>query len=874
MSKTRDVLAIFNRGRISRLAVARTDVARVALSADIQTNWMPRTLGSMMVRPGLEFIGHIPDDGAYIPFVFSNDDTAILELTPEIMRVWGDGDTLVERFGSTAVITNGTFTTDLTGWTDADVGASASTWAAGSLQLIGTGYTMAKRRQTVTCLATEEVSLRIVISRGPVLFRVGTAAGLDDIFRQAVLRTGTHSIAFTPGQTSFSIEFSSPATYPVLVNGCTVESAGILELPTPWDTVALCKLVRWQQSADVVFCACTGQPQRRIERRPNNSWSVVRFQVSDGPFLPENVSNIRLRPDGLTGQVEITASRDYFREGHVGGLVRIASQGQRVVVAATSATIFTDPIRVIGVEDSRKFTIDIAGTWVATISLQQSLGEPGTWVTVATYTGNTTIEFDDGLDNSIAYYRIGIDVGDYTSGTADLTLTFSTGSITGTARIITFTDATHVDAVVLVAFGETTGSEIWLEGAWSDENGWPEAVAISEGRLWWSGLGQNWASVPDAFASYDPAVIGDSQPIARRNGEGPINRSNWILPLQNLIVGTDGAEVSIRSTSFEEPVTPANYNAKTRTTKGSAPVPAVSSDGAGYFVGRSADKLFGLSYDGGSYGYIAEDLCLLVPEIGLTGFKRIAVQQNPDLRLHCPRNDGTAGILVRDPAENVLCWIDVETDGLIEDVVILPGENEDRVYYRVNRDGNRFHERWATEAQARGGQNNCMSDSFVTGTGPITGLGHLNGRTVTVWGDSQDRGTGVVVSGDLDQSYDRWCVGLAYEARYRSAKLAGQTSLGLSITQKSRINSIGAVLADTHAKGLRYGPDFDAMDDLPQMEDGIAVDPQSLWTAYDKGMVEFPGEWGNDSRVCLLGRSPLPCTVLAVALSIDREDHS
>ena len=50
-----DLLA-FNRGVISSRGLARVDLERMAMSSDEQTNWMPRVLGSMMLRPGLEFI--------------------------------------------------------------------------------------------------------------------------------------------------------------------------------------------------------------------------------------------------------------------------------------------------------------------------------------------------------------------------------------------------------------------------------------------------------------------------------------------------------------------------------------------------------------------------------------------------------------------------------------------------------------------------------------------------------------------------------------------------------------------------------------------------------------------------------------------------
>lgn len=881
MAKARDVLAIFNRGRIGRLVVARTDVARVALSAEIQTNFMPRTLGSMMLRPGLEYIGQARGDGAMLPFVYSTTDSAILELSPGVMRIWDGGDTLVVRAAVSTAVANGSFNTDLTGWTDSDDAGAVSAWAIGGyMSLVGTGANSARRRQAVSVLLADRSTvhgLRIVVNRGNAILRIGSTAGNDDIFRQAVLRTGTHSIAFVPGAATFHIELSGSLKYPVLIDSITVEAAGVLEVPTPWLTADACKSVRGQQSADVVFCASSGLRQSRIERRPNNSWSVVDYSPTDGPFLVENIENIRLTPSGISGSITLASSRGIFRAGHVGALYQLSSQGQLVAGDLIADSSYTNYIRVAGVEGGRIFTIRRSDTWVGTLRLERSIGAPGSWVAVASYTTNGTITYDDGLDNSIAYYRIGFGVGDYTSGSAHAELEYAVGSITGVVRVIGYTSEVLVDAIVLTELGGTAPTEVWSEGAWSDVQGWPDANALTEGRLWWFGQGRSFGSLPDGFSVFDPSVEGDSQPINRRLGDGAVNSTNWALPLQNLIVGTDGAEWSVRSTSFDEPITPSNYNVKARTTKGSAPVAAVMADNSGYFVSRTTETVYELTYDASSYSYTALDAMTLVPEMGDGGLVRLGVQQSPDQRLQAIRTDGTVAVLVRDSAENVLCWVDVETDGVVEDVTVLPGEVEDRVFYRVRRtiDGVplRYLERWALERDCRGGQMNKIADSFKTGSGAITGLSHLEGKTVVIWGDGADRGTAVVAGGAIAQSYAAWCVGLYYRARYKSAKLAGQTGLGLSLTQRSRVNSIGLVLADTHAQGLRYGPSFETMDDLPLIEGGASVEPDTIWESYDEGMIEFPGDWSSDNRICLEAAAPRPCTVLAAVLNIDRQDH-
>ena len=877
--KTRDVLAVFNRGRISRHAIARTDVTRVALSADESTNWMPRRLGSMMLRPGLGYIKTLLGDGRLLPFIYSTSDTAILELTPGVMRVLTNGTDLVTRAAVATTIANGAFTTDLASWTDADEAGAASTWVSGQMQLVGTGFNAAKRQQALSVLLADRPvrhALSITVNRGPLLLRIGTTAGADDVLRQVVLRTGRHSIAFIPGAATVHIEFSSYLKWPVLIEGVAIEGAGVLQLVTPWTTLAQCKAVRWQQNADVVFCASSGLKQRRIERRSNDSWSIVEYDADDGPFLTENTENIRITPSALSGAITLTASRAMFRAGHVGALFRLASQGQRVEASLTAESTYTGEIRVTGVTDGRKFTVSRSGTWVGTVSLQRSISEPGTWVTVATYTTNASIVYDDGLDNNIAYYRIGFNAGNYTSGTAVLFLEFSAGSITGTTRVVGFTSETVVSAVVLKELGGTQATEIWSEGAWSDDRGWPDACAIFQGRLWWSGQGRNYGSVPDAFTSYDPDTIGDSQPINRRVGEGAVNATNWLLPLQNMVAGTDDGEYSVRSTSFDEPVTPLNYNAQGRTTKGSSSVPAVYADDKGYFVGQSGFQVFELEYDAARYGYGALDLMTLVPEMGEPGLTCLAVQQTPDFRLTTVRTDGTVAVMVRDSAEDILCWIDVETDGLVEDAVVLPGPGEDRVFYRVARVINgstvRYLEKFARESEARGGTVNLMADSFITGAGAVTGLSHLEGRTVVVWADGVDKGSFVVTGGSIGATFGAWVAGLSYRGRYKSAKLAGQTSLGLSLTQRSRINSLGLVLADTHAQGLRFGPTFETMDALPLVEAGVAVAANYIWESYDEDMIEFPGDWSTDNRVCLEATAPRPCTVLALVMNIDRQD--
>jgi len=494
---------------------------------------MPRVLGSMMLRPGLEYIYGTKSNNKphHIPFVAATDDTAILEFTDSVLRISVD-EVLITRPAVTAAVTNGLFTSDVTSWTDADESGAASVWATGGyLSLLGTGINEASRTQLVTVNEAGIVhALRIIINRGPVKVRIGTTA-TNGSYHTATLGTGTHSLAFPPTG-NFYINFSSALSYSVVVDSVAVEASGVLELPSPYLEAGL-GLIRHTQSADVIFLACDEEQQRKIERRNNDSWSIVLYEPLTGPFGNINIGPITITPSALTGDITITASKDLFEGSaseHSGLLYRIVSSGQIVQASITAEDNFTGSILVTGVGASRDFTISITGTWSATVTLQRSIDD-ATWEDVQTYTANTTATFSDGLDNVEYYYRIGVKTGGYTSGTVGLGLTFSGGSLTGIVKIRSVTSATVANASVIVALGGTSATDDWYAGQWSAEKGWPTANALYEGRLWHAGRGKIWGSVSDGFEDLNDDTEGDSGPINRFIGEGPVDVVNWIVPL-------------------------------------------------------------------------------------------------------------------------------------------------------------------------------------------------------------------------------------------------------------------------------------------------------------------------------------------------------
>jgi len=907
-------LASFNRGEVSRLALGRVDVDKLRLAAEECVNWVPHTLGPMQVRPGMRYVGGTSQNArAYtLPFVYSTQDTALIELTPGLLRIL-IGDVPLARPAVASSFAAGSMLGG--GWTTQTQGNGNVTIAGGQMALdvpsIG-GFAIADGQIAVGSPNVLH-ALRITVLRGPVRCRIGSAQGLDDLVGELSLDVGFHSIAFTPGATAW-VEFQNRQFATALLQGATLEPAGELNLPTPWFDADLAR-VRWDQSADVVFVACAGKAPQRIQRPAPNSWSVIPFHADDGPFMPGTPPACTLAVSNAQGYVTVSASRPVFRSGHANSLLQVFTPNANATFALGAVGAAMPSVRVSGVGSARSIHWEVSGTFGGSWELQRSItGEDQGFAAVSAPTttvvgtgsdattktsggiadpnsvfsgsgaGSGTLQ--DDLDNVIAWYRIACT--GYASGAINAQIIHGgTGGRTAVLRIIAVDSPTSARAQVLRPPSSNNPSDSWQFGDWSDAAGWPTAVALFDGRLGFTGRDRLWMSVSDAFDSFAAEIedgtggttVGDSSAISRSIGYGPVATINWMLPLTRLLLGTAGSEVSVRASALDAPLTPTGGMAmRDCSTYGSALVPAAKCDTRGLFVDRSGRRLLQLAYDVNSQDYGATDLTRLHPDLNLGNpIIRLAVQRQPNTRIHCVRADGTVAVLVFEPNDDVAAWYRIETDGLVEDVYVLPGLIEDAVYYTVNRGGTRCRERTARLDQARGGNLNLMADAFVSYSGNVptsgvSGLDHLEGKTVTVWADGIDRGVATVTNGAVGLATPAMsvCVGLPYVARWRSAKLAyGAPQGGTALNRRKRLIGLGLILADTHEQGLFFGQSYGALDPLPLVEDDGLIDPAGGQTAFDEQEIELPGQWDTDARLCLYGQAPRPCTVMAASLTME-----
>jgi hypothetical protein len=901
MPKVNVYLQHFAVGVQDKKHLARVDLERMRLAAETQTNLLPLTSGPAFMRPGLEYLSTTDSNDIcrVKEFVFGATDAALMEFSDQLMRVRVD-DALVTRPTVTAAITNGDFSSG-TGWTLTATTGATCTVSGGYLNLTALARgSKASAAQTVTVnqIGTEH-ALRIVVERGPVTLRVGSTSGGDEYINETILRTGTHSLAFTPTGASFYLLFFSRDANLKRVDSCTVEAAGVMTLPTQWLEADLFNM-RMAQSADVVFVACGGYRPQRIERRSTRSWSIVRYQPANGPLTLGVTRDVKLTPSVTEGNGTLTASAAFFNSGHVGTLFSLFQEGFNETSHLGAEDEYTEPMKVTGIAGDRNWTYTISGTWSGTLRWQRSFDGPDhgfkDWTrssssSATDITSNVTDNNKDGDDNSIIYYKVGFKPGEYTSGVADVFVGYDGGGGSGICRVVGYTSPTSVDIEILTPFHSTKATGDWREGEWSANQIWPSAVTFAEGRLWWSGSDRLWGSVSDGFEDFDDTVEGDSGPISRSIATGGVNDTQWLLALQRLLVGTEGAVSTVKSSSFDEPLTPTNLSIKDSSSTGASSVDPARVDTRGVFVDRSGRALFELSFDGQSSDYNATQMSKLATDLFTSGIKTLAVQRRPDTRIWVINNDGSCVCIVYEPLEEVLAFIPIETDGEFESVAVLPDDAQDRVYFVVNRTINgstvRYVEKMALDSEVKPSTTCKVMDAFSVVTNSpasatVSGLSHLIGETVVVWADGApiETSSGIpaefTVSGGgtitLPSPKTNIVVGLPYTARYKSARLAYGAAGGTAMLQMKKVDSLGMVLTDFVRAGVKYGSEFDNSErplfPMPAMKDLTTAPAIVLSDVSEEESFVFPGEYTTDGRVCLEVSSPYTATFISLVIGI------
>ncbi len=503
--------------------------------------------------------------------------------------------------------------------------------------------------------------------------------------------------------------------------------------------------------------------RKRDTAAPVNELALV---TKWAPMMDENLSAITLTPSHVSGSARtLTASASLFKAGHVGSFWQIGHYRDTL-----SAELTFDPGAGVGQSGTSselrvkgRWEFLSVGVWSGNVYLEEQ-NAAGGWDIIRRWTGakdrNVTTAGEIEGEAVLRIRAADIDP-DAATGVDKprFVLEAVESLVLGLVKITAVASSTSATCDVIVALNSTSATSTWSEGAWSNERGFPRALALHEGRLWFAGTRSEpqklWSSVSGDYLNFQQNTLADGAIVMQISAQ-EANPILWLASQSGLIVGTQGDEWLIDGGS--DGLRPDNAVAKRQSRYGSEPLQAVLVGSVVLFVQRGGQILSEYVFQFEEQNYVAPDVTKLVAHLTRSGIRSIAYAQQPDPTIWAVTRDGMLLSCTYQRPEEVVAWAAHPTDGTVESVSVVYGNpNEaDEVWIVVERHGTRRLERLDPAHWSRLHTESAPVwhlDAACTFEGPITtltGLDHLEGQAVEVFTDGGEAQDGTVTDGELD----------------------------------------------------------------------------------------------------------------------------
>lgn len=642
----------------------------------------------------------------------------------------------------------------------------------------------------------------------------------------------------------------------------------IYEVPSSYAAADIEDL-KFAQSADTLYIAHPDYPPAKLVRYDHTDWRFSDITFENGPFMPTNPGGITMTPSDVTGTGKtLTASAAHFNANHVGALYQL-THAQASKISSTSHGANGSGTAIRGLGTWRLIT---HGTWAGTIKVERSF-DNSTWELVRAFTSNSDFNANtfaaDDTEGRAAYYRT--TMASYASGTCYADLTLDACSVTGIVQVTGYTDSTHATISILKPLGDTTATDDWLEGSWSNSAGYPAAVAFFQDRLAFASTETEpqttWLSKTGQYVDFgvsDPLSDDDSISVALPSRK--LNSIRSLAQLGELVALTSASEASIGA-GGGEPVTPTTVRQKFHGYRGANGVDPIVIGNRIIYAQPQGSIVRDLGFDFSSDSYTGDDLSLLSNHL-FSGYEitDMAYQQEPDSLIWMVRSDGKMLSLTYLREQEVLAWTWHDTEGTFESVAAIPADGYDEVWLVVLRDSVRYVERMAQRMPTQEPEDQFFVDCGISYDGSpastITGLDHLEGKTVAILADGKAVPQQTVSSGEITLSEEASVVhvGLPYFADLQTLKVEHSLSNGTMQSQKVRAATV--TVRVLNSRGGQLGSDEDHLVDIDTRLLHDIENPDGLLTGDFKHTLG--ANWANRGQVFYRQNKPLPVTILGV----------
>lgn len=460
------------------------------------------------------------------------------------------------------------------------------------------------------------------------------------------------------------------------------------------------------------------------------------------------------------------------------------------------------------------------------------------------------------------------------------------GASNGYVQITEVSSSAVALATVKNTLKTVAATDNWAMGAWNVENGFPQAVSFFEQRLYFAGTKAQpqtiWGSTEESYEDFTPGSDA-SDSVSFTLADNQVNAIRWLAAGKSLALGTLGGNFIMKSDSSSGPISPTNINIKKETTYGADLIMPKRIGNAVVYVQRNNLTIRELSYNFEEDSQLSNDVTILSEHITKSGVKDMDFQEAPDGILWVVLKNGKMATLTRLAQQDVLAWTRHDTQGSFLSVAVIPNGNEDQVWVATQRSCG--YSATTTNGYVRMIeyfkpfiQPDSQADSFYVdcglsylGTGSyaktVTGLTHLNSRSVSILGDGAVYPNQQITGGSITitTSCGTIHVGLSYTSTIKTSRLeAGSVTASTQGLIKRIYKSIVRLW-----RSLGCSVGNETTQDIVLFRDSSMAMGQapSLYTG-DKE-IQFPVGWNKPAQVYITQSQPLPLNVLAIMSKVE-----
>jgi hypothetical protein len=531
---------------------------------------------------------------------------------------------------------------------------------------------------------------------------------------------------------------------------------------------------------------------------------------------------------------------------------------------------------------------------LTTISFAASIAAPGAPTLVAA--GHTVVKYtyhyvvtaidSEGISESAASPSSSVGSNLFETGA---TVTISWAAVNGASRYNVY----KLQGGLYGYIGQTAGLSIVddnispdlsktppiYETVFNAAGDYPGAVSYFEQRRCFAGTinkPQNiWMtkSGTEANMSYSLPIRDDDR-IAFRVAAREANTIRHVVPLTQLLLLTSSAEWRVTSVNSDA-ITPSTISVRPQSYVGASNVQPVIINNTLIYGAARGGHVRELAYNWQANGFITGDLSLRAPHLFDTfDIVDMAYAKAPQPIVWFVSTSGKLLGLTYVPEQQIGAWHWHDTDGEFESCTVVAEGGEDVLYCVIRRTINGQVKRYVERMASR--QFSAPEDAFFVDCGAtysgapadvISGLSHLEGKTVNILADGAVHPQRVVTGGaiTLDIEASTVHIGLPITADLQTLPLAVPLQDG-SFGQ-GRVKNVNKVwLRVYRSSGIFVGPSADQLTEAKQRTTEDYGTPPELKS--EEIPIVLTPSWADSGHIFVRQSDPLPLTVVSMTAEV------